>query len=481
MSNILIEDANEAFATILKECIQSSGAHKVVITHSAKEAWHAFMEGNFELAIVDLGLSDRNPIELLTAMRLAKPELRMIAIPVMGKELPAAIRALGIQGILTKPFFVDDVKPTIEAALSLQGQKIKTGPIAHPASAELPATDKNPEALFTELPESSSSRPANAMHRLSTDELKKVARAASTDELKRIGKANSPDGLPRTLNIPATSELLRNAQPPITGDSRPNGQEPSLADWEAVEEFSALMGLAEKGEGRQEFMPEAGEQGDIAAENNAKPDTPPAEEIRRSTQARGGTGKLGNNRSGRGGTGRLRQPANQEPDPENKNLFPRQDRQVAPPWHSTDQEAAQTDRHTASKPALPKEGSPADGHQKLLDQEIDRLHREMGAEATMLVAEGALLASAGNLPPERTAQLAELLFRSASISNDISNLLNSHQDECKLILQENTHSWLYSLTIEPGILLAIVLSPRVTLGFIRTQAKRAQQTISALL
>jgi len=112
----LIVDSDEAFATILKEGIEMGGNYQADIVTTALEARNVAARGQLLMAIVDLGLEADDPLELLQALRERHPDLRLMIIPANG--LPDAALDLGIQGTLSKPFFMPEIPAQIESALS---------------------------------------------------------------------------------------------------------------------------------------------------------------------------------------------------------------------------------------------------------------------------------------------------------------------------------------------------------------------------
>ena len=116
--SVLIVDENQAFATMLKESLESSGDYAATVATTGSEALEAVVEQRFALTIVDMAISDVEPMTLIRAIREAKPTMRLMLIPLLGEELSEEARSLGIQGILTKPFFMGDLPVKIEAALS---------------------------------------------------------------------------------------------------------------------------------------------------------------------------------------------------------------------------------------------------------------------------------------------------------------------------------------------------------------------------
>jgi len=113
--HILIVDNMEAFATILKEGIQGGGDYQAEVVTTALEARNVAAREHLALAIVDMGLEDEDPIELLKTLRERHPDLRLMVIPL--GEVPAEVLDLGIQGTLPKPFFLPDIPAQIEEAL----------------------------------------------------------------------------------------------------------------------------------------------------------------------------------------------------------------------------------------------------------------------------------------------------------------------------------------------------------------------------
>ncbi len=117
-TNVLIVDSDEAFATILKEGLEADKFYKATIATSGEEALQAVVEKPFDMSIVDMGLSDIEGATLVRAIREAKPNMRVMLIPLFGEELDSDAAALDIQGVLTKPFFMGDLPQKIQEALA---------------------------------------------------------------------------------------------------------------------------------------------------------------------------------------------------------------------------------------------------------------------------------------------------------------------------------------------------------------------------
>jgi DNA-binding response OmpR family regulator len=133
-ANILVVDSDEGFGNMLKEGLQNSGHYTAKCIHSGSDALQAVVAEAFDLVIIDMALLDMPPAALIQAMREAKNGQRIMMIPLIGQDLPDKIKALDINGILTKPFFVGDLPDLIDQAT---GQR-KSAPNVRPAPPPLP-------------------------------------------------------------------------------------------------------------------------------------------------------------------------------------------------------------------------------------------------------------------------------------------------------------------------------------------------------
>lgn len=143
--NILVVDRNTAFATFLREMLETDGGYHVDVAHSGKEAMARLRQADFDLTIVDMDLDpeDMRYSTLIKDIRRIRPGMRLVLIPLMGKDLPPETNRLGIQGTLSKPFFADDLLPSIEASLA----KHVEAPKSQPAPALQPATPPAPQPI----------------------------------------------------------------------------------------------------------------------------------------------------------------------------------------------------------------------------------------------------------------------------------------------------------------------------------------------
>jgi DNA-binding response OmpR family regulator len=138
MAKILVVDRDEAFATLLKEILEVDGGHQVRVAPRGRDGLALLQRERFDLTVIDMDQEqgDVNYITLMKGVRHLDPGMRIVLIPLMGEAVPDEAHQLNIQGALSKPFFVDDLLPRIDDALSrvVQPQKIEQTADAVPIS-----------------------------------------------------------------------------------------------------------------------------------------------------------------------------------------------------------------------------------------------------------------------------------------------------------------------------------------------------------
>ncbi len=115
---ILIVDSNEAFATMLQESLEQNGEYRATVTAGEDEALQALSTARFDLAIVDMGLTNPGGATVARTLRQQQAGLRLMLIPLMGEELPSELTDLDVQGTLPKPFFFPELPGRIADALA---------------------------------------------------------------------------------------------------------------------------------------------------------------------------------------------------------------------------------------------------------------------------------------------------------------------------------------------------------------------------
>ncbi|MDM8526708.1 response regulator [Anaerolineales bacterium HSG24] len=117
LPNILVIDPDEGFGTMLKEGLEGTGYYHVTWVDNGKDAIKAIRTTNFDLTIVDIGVSDMSPYKLILGIRHFRKNVKIMLIPFFGQDLPDKLKKLNPNGILSKPFFVGDLPDLIDDAL----------------------------------------------------------------------------------------------------------------------------------------------------------------------------------------------------------------------------------------------------------------------------------------------------------------------------------------------------------------------------
>ncbi len=136
---ILIVDRDTGFSTILSETLNNHPAFEAIAVPSSTEAMEHVVENTLDLVVVDMGLTDISPVKLIAAIREYDANLAVMVIPLMGEAVPAEVESLGIQGVLTKPFFVGDLPKLVGAAVGLELESEEPPPPPEPDPPAEPA------------------------------------------------------------------------------------------------------------------------------------------------------------------------------------------------------------------------------------------------------------------------------------------------------------------------------------------------------
>ncbi|MGD0807553.1 MAG: response regulator [Anaerolineales bacterium] len=114
--SILIVDASPGFAGMLQQALSSVG-FQCILAHTGREAFQLASGGPVDLAIVDFHLPDGPAEELVRALQGVHPGILLLGIPPDNDPDNPVIPMLGMQGAITKPFYLPDLVPYIAALL----------------------------------------------------------------------------------------------------------------------------------------------------------------------------------------------------------------------------------------------------------------------------------------------------------------------------------------------------------------------------
>ena len=131
---ILVVDDEPQIRTLLKATLARAG-YQVVEASNAREALNAKAIDKPELILLDLGLPDRDGLELVEALRRDSP-VRLIIVSARDDiEQKVAALDLGADDYVTKPFDTEELLARVRAALRQQlaseaeKQVVEVGPL----------------------------------------------------------------------------------------------------------------------------------------------------------------------------------------------------------------------------------------------------------------------------------------------------------------------------------------------------------------
>jgi CheY-like chemotaxis protein/predicted regulator of Ras-like GTPase activity (Roadblock/LC7/MglB family) len=151
---ILVVDRNQAFATMLEQMLEIDGGYEVKVARSGSGALAHLRQADCDLTIVDMDLdpADMGYRDLILNVRQIEPTMRVMVIPLMGRDLPPEAHEMDLQGALSKPFFADDLLPAIKDALVKRVNPATpqpSTPLATPRSA--PQSPSGLQPILSEL------------------------------------------------------------------------------------------------------------------------------------------------------------------------------------------------------------------------------------------------------------------------------------------------------------------------------------------
>ncbi|MFQ5611452.1 MAG: response regulator [Anaerolineae bacterium] len=153
--NILIIDSDPAFANMLKEGLESQTALHATVVEASPDVLTAVVEQAIDLVVVDANIGDMDPAKLITAVREAKPLMKVMVTTFVGQPVPDEITALGVQGVLSKPFFVGDLPHLVGEVLGVQlvVEEEEEEPPPPPPGEAAPAVQEEAPAAARAQPE----------------------------------------------------------------------------------------------------------------------------------------------------------------------------------------------------------------------------------------------------------------------------------------------------------------------------------------
>ena len=117
---ILVVDDSQEIISFLVDTVLAYHGYRSVSATTGAQAWHAIIEQQPDVILLDIELPDVNGLDLVEQLRRQRIKTPVIMITAHGSE-EAAVRAfrLGVRDYLIKPYTADQVAAAIEDALYL--------------------------------------------------------------------------------------------------------------------------------------------------------------------------------------------------------------------------------------------------------------------------------------------------------------------------------------------------------------------------
>jgi CheY-like chemotaxis protein len=144
--SVLIADANQDFATLIRQSLEESGRYQVLLAASGGETLEMLRSHEVQLAIVDFDLPDIPGPSLIRQMKVRNSQMAIIAIPMESQLGSPSLQNLDVDGVLTKPFYLPDLADIIATSLGLPPESAPeiaapVRPSLEPSVPSRPATE----------------------------------------------------------------------------------------------------------------------------------------------------------------------------------------------------------------------------------------------------------------------------------------------------------------------------------------------------
>lgn len=123
---------------MLRQALAAVG-FECTLAASGREAAVYASTAHIDLAIIDFHLPDAPPDELILVLRTLRPNVILLGIPPDNNPDNPVIAKLGLQGALTKPFYLPDLVPYIAGLL---GVEVTAPPEEYPVEEEAGASGR---------------------------------------------------------------------------------------------------------------------------------------------------------------------------------------------------------------------------------------------------------------------------------------------------------------------------------------------------
>ena len=120
--SILVADDDDSIRLLVQRLLKDAG-HAVITVGSAREACDAMTRQPFDLVVTDILMPDGDGIDLITEVKKAQPQARVLAMSgggryVEGSDCLKLSKGVGEHEVVMKPFTAEQFKVAIETAVA---------------------------------------------------------------------------------------------------------------------------------------------------------------------------------------------------------------------------------------------------------------------------------------------------------------------------------------------------------------------------
>ncbi len=117
---VLIVDDDKSMTSLMQEYLAGRD-YDISVAHNGEEGMALTAESNYDLAIIDIFMPEKNGLSMIMELREKSPDTRIIAISGMtrtGTDFLGAAENLGGDYVLEKPFVAEQFKQAVDTVLA---------------------------------------------------------------------------------------------------------------------------------------------------------------------------------------------------------------------------------------------------------------------------------------------------------------------------------------------------------------------------
>jgi DNA-binding NarL/FixJ family response regulator/predicted regulator of Ras-like GTPase activity (Roadblock/LC7/MglB family) len=484
---ILIADPDESFGVMLKQILELNDEYVADAHTSGSATLASAHKRKPDLLIVDAALADMSAAALIASMQLIRPGISIMLIP-LGNTLPDEFQRLGVQGILTKPFFVGNLGKNIADVLGTETRTLVNLPSSYSRAIGSKPQGTSP----TSKPPVSAAAIINKQAATS-GEAKPSETAAPTparpqQKPEPAAESNAPTSpIPsaKTVAPPASDKVTSERQTAPDRDKRPV---PAPAK-RATAPPSAASSLA-KAAGNLAARIQRPSSSGPAEKPAGKPSSKPPDWVAALSKDTAGTDTAVQPVKPSVPTAPTQAEPKQPPTASaHVTEPPRSSTSAAPPESPRPplatprvRQAVPPPRRSAiepepARPAAPDPGDP----QVAIERTLAALVRELRADALFVLRNGAPVFERGAVPGITVEAVAAVLRRWAEAATELAALVGENNGRFVQFHAEGERYHVYAFDTGKGLMLVVICRTDVPFGTLRLTLKSAGAELAKLV